>query len=459
MKTGITSLWREDKRYLRILLPVALPLTFQNLMSSLVSASDAIMLGFLDQTSLSAVSLAVQVQFVHSLFLMAATIGVTILTAQYWGRADTASCEDILGTALRFSTGISIVFTGAALLFPRQLMKIFTSSADLIEEGALYLRIVSFSYFLTGISQVYLSTMKSTGRVRRSTLYGSSALLLNLLLNALFIYGFHGIASMGIAGAALATVISRAVECLLTLTESFRKNVVKIRFPAIRCPSQTLQRDFWKATGPVLANSVTWGCATAAFSVIMGHLGSDAVAANSIGSIVKNIIASMGLAMGNASGIIIGAELGSSRLEKAREYADRSVRIVVIIGFLSGLLIMVLRPLILHLPLSLTAKAHEYLSSMLYVCAFYLVGKFFNSMLVSGIFSAGADTRFGFLCDLTVMWGIIIPSGALAAFRADLPVMAVYLLLNLDETLKMPFVYHHYKKYGWVRNLTHERSS
>lgn len=436
------------------LIALVIPIAFQNLMTALVGASDALMLGFLDQSALSAVSLATQVQFVLNLFLAALTIGTTVLAAQYWGKGDTESVEQTLAAALRVTVPISAAFFLAAFFAPRLLMRIFTSDETLSAMGASYLRTASWSYLFTGISQVCLCIMKNSGRTMKSTVYGSTAVLLNIVLNAVLIFGLFGFPAWGIKGAAVATVLARAAELILVLAENTKKDRVRIRWSFIKSCDRGIRRDFARYTGPVLANELVWGCGFTMFSVIMGHLGSDAVAANAIANIVKNLIACACIGIGTASGIIVGNELGSGHLERARDYGSRLCRISLWAGVFSGLLLLLCSPLILRFSGSLTVQARGYLRVMLGICAYYLVGKSINTTIVAGIFCAGGDTRFGLMCDLVTMWLVIVPIGMAAAFFFHLPVMWVYFLLSLDEFVKIPAVYRHYIKYNWVRNLT-----
>ncbi len=444
----------EKKVFYKKLIALVFPIAIQNLMTALVSASDALMLGFLDQTALSAVSLATQVQFVLNLFFSAITIGTTVLAAQYWGKQDKESVEEVLCIALKMSILISIIFFTAAFFFPRLLMRIFTNEISLIEAGIPYLRIVSWSYLFMGFSQIYLCIMKNSGMTTKSTIYGSSALVLNILLNAILIFGLLGFQQMGIAGAALATTISRAVELFLTIFENVKTGVVRVRLKYFCSNFVRLKRDYYRYTMPVLANELVWGCGFTMFSVIMGHLGSDAVAANSVVNIVKNIIACVCLGIGTGSGILVGNELGGGNLETAKKYGRRLCKISLITGAVSGLFILLSSPLVLMFTTSLTEQAHAYLQIMLYICSYYMIGKSINSTVIAGIFCAGGDTRFGLICDAVTMWIIIIPLGAFAAFILHLPILVVYFLLNLDELIKLPAVYRHYKQYKWVKNLT-----
>lgn len=443
-----------EEKVSRQLLALVLPIALQNLMSAAVSASDALMLGFLDQEALSAVSLGTQVQFVLSLFHAALTIGATILGAQYWGKQDQTAVEHVLAIALRFSILISMGFFLLAALIPGTLMRLFTGDETLILLGAPYLRVVSPSYLFQGISQIYLCIMKNSGRTLRSTIYGSVAMVLNVILNLILIFGLLGAPKLGIRGAALATTLARAMELLLVLLENGRKEQVCIRAQYLRRPYRPLQRDFLRYTAPVMANELVWGCGFTMFSVIMGHLGSDAVAANAIANIVKNVIACVCLGIGSGSGILVGNVLGRGELERAKKLGDRLCHIAILAGVISGGLILLIKPLILRFGGSLTLEARQYLEFMLMICGYYMVGKSVNSTVIAGIFCAGGDTKFGMLCDAVTMWAVVVPLGAAAAFWLRLPVMAVYFLLNLDEIIKLPAVYRHYKKYIWVKDLT-----
>lgn len=444
----------EKRIFYRKLWGLVFPIAIQNLMTALVSASDAFMLGFVSQTSLSAVSLATQIQFVHNLFMLALTIGATTLAAQYWGKGDTDSVEEILAIVLKISMAVSVVFFIAAMFFSGFLMRIFTNDIKLIQAGIPYLRIVSVSYLFMGFSQIYLCIMKNSGRTAKSTIYGSVAVVINIGFNVIFIFGLAGFPAMGIAGAALATTVSRALELLLTIYENMHRSLVCVRLKYIRNSSKKLKKDFWHYTTPVLGNELVWGCGFTMFSVIMGHLGSDAVAANSVANILKNIIACVCNGIGIGASIIVGNELGKGEMERAREYGNRLFKLAVFAGAVSGLILLAVSPVLRIFTGSLSAQAHSYLKNMMYICTYYMIGKSVNATVIAGVFCAGGDTKFGLKCDAVTMWVILIPIGMITAFVLKLPIMVVYFIISMDEIIKLPAVYRHYKKYNWVRNLT-----
>ena len=456
----------KDEFYQKLKLLV-LPIAIQNFMLALVSATDAIMLGWIDQTSLSAVSLAGQVQFVLSLFISGIAAGAGIMAAQYWGKQDAASIEKVIPIALRTNLLFSGLFTILAGFCPEMLMRIFTNDAALVASGSQYLRAVALSYVLCGISQVYLILLKNTGHAAVSSRISSTAVVLNIILNAILIYGLCGAPALGIRGAAYATVTilkdaastaiygSKAANGVVVI-ETKKPERVRILWNRLfSSAGKILSEDFWRYTLPVLAASLVWGIAYVLYSVIMGHMGSDAVAANSITSIAKSLLSCLIRGVSGGAGVLIGNLLGADELEKAREYGGRLTHLAIAIGVVTGGLLMLISPAIVHFA-PLTDTAAEYLQYMLLFCGLNLMAQSVNTTVLDGIFCAGGDAKFDMQGNIGAMWCFSVPLGFLAAFWLKLPVMVVYCIVNLDEIVKLPAVYLHYKKYVWVRNITRD---
>ncbi len=435
---------------------IVLPLAVQNLLSALVSASDALMLGGLNQESLSAVSLATQVTFVATLFYNGIIGGTTVLSAQYWGSKRPDKVEEVMGIAIRYATIVSLAFWFGCTFFPQYLMRIFTNDRQLISLGVPYLQVVGWSFLCMGITQIYFCVMKNTGRTTRSTVYATISLVLNLVLNAILIYGLFGAPALGIRGAALATLLARVTELLFVAAENMRKGVVSIHMKNILHCHLDIKKDYGKYTLPVLANSLAWGIGFTMFTVIIGRLGSDAVAANSIANIVKNLTLCVCYGISTGSGILVGNLLGADKIEEAKRLGDKCKKLSVIAGAVTGVFVLVLSPFIVAMMTTLTPVAKSYLQVMLVVCSYYMIGKSINCTLISGIFCAGGDTKFGFMCDSVTMWAVVVPLGMLAAFVFELPVLWVYVLLNIDEIIKLPVVFRHYRQYLWAKNLVKE---
>lgn len=442
----------ERKRSLRKeIVRLALPIALQQFMTALVGACDAIMLGKLSQDAMSAVSLATQVTFVFNLFMFAFMAGENMFVAQYYGKGDYTGISQVFSLVTKICGCIAVVFLAGTLFFPEQLMRILTNEETLIVLGSEYLRVIGISYVFSGIAQTFLAIMKNCGAVNMSTLINGVMVILNIALNAVFIFGLSGFPKMGIKGAALATVLATVVQFLWSVGYVLCR-IRAVKFSLRSCEKKLFGR-FWQKAVPLLINNLAWGIGFSMYSVIMGHLGTDAVAANGIANISKNLVVCFCLGLGNAGSIIVGNRLGADRLQEAKEAGGTLTRTAIIAGIVSGLVLIALSPFITKM-VDLTPTARGYLQKMLLISSYYIAGKSVNCMTIGGIFAAGGDSKFGMLCDSVTLWCIIVPLGCICAFILKLPVMIVYFVLNLDEIIKLPVVYKHYKKYKWIKNLT-----
>lgn len=448
LTTGSPSFYRSMAR-------LAIPIVLQNLITTAVSSADVVMLGFVSQDALAAGSLASQVMFILNLVYGGISSGIVMLAAQYWGKQDTLTIERIMGIGMRLSILISVVFFVLACFFPSFLMGIFTNEEALISTGIPYLRIAGFSYLFMSVSQVYLCTMRAIERVIFATAANGSALLLNIILNAVFIFGLFGAPKLGIMGVALATSISRGIELLICLMDNIGPRTIHFRIRTLWEGNKVLFSDFLKYSLPAFGNEVAWGLAFSMYSVIMGHLGSDIVAANAVVVVARNLgtVACFGIA--NAGAILLGKSIGASRTETVKADASRFCRITLIAGILGGIVIFLLRPLFLNMA-DLTQTARGYLNIMLFINMYYVLGQAMNTSVICGIFRSGGDSRWGFICDTIDMWVYAVPLGFIAAFVLKLPPMWVYFLICTDEFVKMPFIYRHYKSYKWLKNITRD---
>ena len=435
------------------LLHLALPIALQQFMLALVSACDAFMLGGLNQNSLSAVSLASQITFVFNLLLTALTIGENMFVAQYYGKKDFHGVRRSTGLVLKYVILTAVIFFIATLAVPELLMRIFTDDIVLIEYGIRYLKVVGISYLFSGILQVLQGLLKNCGHVGKSTAISTLIVCLNILLNAILIYGWFGIPGMGIAGAALATVIANGIGMGAAVCIVLQDKRIRLTVEDIKDTGKEIAGNFWKHVLPVMLNEIAWGGGFTMYSVILGHMGADAVAANSIANITKNLLICICTGFGCGGSIIVGNLLGNGKLAEARRVGNRLCRIAVFSGIFTGAMILFLMPVILHFT-NLTSTASGYLRWMLVMSSYYVTGKSINCMTIGGIFPAGGDTGFGLKCDTVTMWCFAVPLGCIAAFVLKLPVLAVYFVLNLDEIVKLPVVFLHYRKYKWVKNLT-----
>lgn len=437
------------------ILKLTMPIVIQNLLSAAVSSADVIMLNYVGQSAISAVSLAAQYSSILFMVYYGLGTGATMLCAQYYGKKDLQAIRVIEGIALRFSLGLSMLFAVVVLLCPQLMMLVFTNDTELIALGATYLRVMSITYLCWGMTEVYLSILRSIGKVQISMILNILAFSLNILLNAVFIFGLFGAPKLGVLGVAVATAASRVAELVGCVIVSLRTREVKLNPMYMFLRNRPLLGDFVKLSLPALANDVVWGTAFSMYSVILGHLGNDAVAANSLVTVVRNFGTTFCFGVASGSSILLGNLLGQNRMEDAEICAKKAVKLTVIGGALGGLIILCATPFVLQFA-DLTDKAMHYLKYMLFINSYYVMGAAVNTVLIAGVFRAGGDSRFGFICDMIDMWVYAVPLGFFAAFVLKLPVLWVYFLMCTDEFVKWPWVIRRYRSRQWLNNITRE---
>jgi len=443
----------KNKHFWASLLTLVVPIAVQNFFSTAVNSVDILMLGYVGQDELSAVSLANQFAFLLFGLLFGLNSGITILASQYWGKGDTDSIQTVTGIAMKIITCATVIVSALCFFAPRALMAVYTDVPVLIEFGSRYLRVAAFSYIFWGISNSYESMLRSVERALASTLITSSALAANVILNAVFIFGLLGAPKLGIIGVALATVISRVVELALCVTDALRGKLFAIKPRLFIAHHKLLFGDFLKYSMPALINDGSWTLAFSMYSVIMGHLNSDVVAANSVATTVRELFTVIAFALGSGATVMVGKEIGCNELDKARHEGDLFCLISLGLGIVTGLCILVSRLYVISF-FTLSDTAQGYLNTMLIISSYYVIGQIMNTLIIAGLLRAGGNTRWGMKCDIITMWCVSVPLGFICAFVLKLPPMWVYFVLCLDEFWKIPFVIRYYRSYQWIRNIT-----
>ena len=434
---------------------LAAPIAFQSLMLAAVAAGDALMLGSVAQNEMTAVSLATQIQFVQNMFLMAATAAGSILGAQYWGKGDRETVRTLFNMMLRWCGAISLAFFSACEFCPDLLMKLFSHDPVIIGIGSDYLRIAGWSYLITGVSQCYLTTMKVTEHVAPSAWISSTAVVSNIALNAVFIFGLLGAPAMNARGAALATTLARVIELGLCVGISSGRTYLRPAWNRFFERRKLLAADFRRQCLPLLGGGLLWGVGFTSYTAIMGHMGTDAAAANAVAAVVRDLICCVCNGVGSAAAIMVGNELGAGDLEKGKAYGIKLKNISYVIGFGSTAVVLALTPLVTRMVI-LTEEAQQYLTGMMIIMAVYMIGRCVNTVTINGVLDGGGDTIFDMYSLAVCMWGVAIPLAVLGAFVFHWPVLVVYACTCLDEVGKIPWVMYRFRKYKWVKDLTRD---
>ena len=446
--------WRV---FYRNVFALVVPMALQNLINVGVTAIDVVMLGKVGETALSGSSLAGQIQFIMMLLFFGITSGATVLTAQYWGKKDTRTIEKILGMGLSVSLVVAAAFTIAALVIPETLMQIYSSDVEVITEGARYLRIVGLSYLCIAVTQVYLNIMRSIERVLIATFVYFMSLVVNVVVNALLIFGLCGFPKLGIVGAAIGTLCARITETVMVLVYARTRNRdVRIRLYDMFHIDRVLLRDYMVYAMPVVLNELMWGLGSSANTAVIGHMGSAAVAANSVAQVARQLATVVVFGISNATAIYLGKTIGERQILHARAYAKRFVGLSLLLGTIGGGIILLAAP-VAGANLELTEQAKQYMNFMFFVMSYFTIAQSVNTTMVVGVFRSGGDTRFGLIMDVSTMWGCSILIGAVAAFVLHASVQVVYVILMSDELIKIPICVYRYRTYKWLNNVTREK--
>ena len=443
----------DDRPFYRKLVAIMAPIALQNLMLAMVAAADTVMLGRVDQNAMAAVSLATQIQFVQNMILGVVVSVIGILGAQYWGKGDKVVLGKLFGMGIRHCVVISVAFFIGCVFFPRYLMRLFANDETLIAIGVKYLKIAGWSYLLTGVSQCYMAIMKVSEHVPRTSWISSVTVVINIILNSVFIFGLFGVPAYGAEGAAIATLIARVIEVLWCVISSYQNSFIRLELHNLFSFERLLAKDYWRCALPLLGAYLFWGVGFTSYTAIIGQLGPDAAASNAIAAGVRDLMCCLCNGLCTAGGILIGNELGAGRLEQGRKYGDRLAILSYIIGFFCTFVILAIIPVVKHY-MKLTDKAQGYLVGMFVILSIYMIGRCVNTIIINGIFSAGGDTMFDFYSLAVCMWGLAVPCALISAFWLHWHVLIVYSCTCLDEVGKIPWVMHHYRKYKWVKNLT-----
>ena len=442
-----------EKGFYKNLMAITIPITIQNIISYSVNMMDTLMLGSFGETVLSASSLASQVFYIFSLLISGIGSGSGVLCSQYYGKRDMKSLRKITAMALKIAIGMGILFVLILLIFPRQIMLLFTSEAGVVEEGIKYLRVVSFSYIFYSITTIFLIILRSVKDVKLSIWIYVFSFCTNIIFNYIFIFGHFGIPRLGIVGAAIGTIIARGLEVVLVvLYLKYRESVLRFKVVMLRYFDATLLKDMIRYGLPVTLGETFWGLGLAVHSSILGHMGEKVVAANSICNVLHQFSLSFVQGLGSSSAVIMGGMIGAGLIEKAKEASKAFVKVYTLCGFLNTLFMLAISKPIFAI-YTLQPETLVLAKQFLYTYAFITFFRSIVSPIIGGILWGGGDTRFSAFVDITFLWGLI-PIGYLAAFKWNMNPAAVIVVLRLETFLKLVACLLRIRGDKWIKNTT-----
>jgi putative MATE family efflux protein len=432
---------------------IALPIILQNLMQSTVNMLDTLMVGQLGSVEIAAVGLGNQIYMLLNMVLFGISSGGAIFIAQFWGKKENSGIWKMEGVMFSFSMVIALIFTFASVFFPKFLIGLYSKDFHVIEIGARYLRIVAFSFPFFAMSFAFSMALRSTEHVKLPMVATMISLVLNAILNYLLIFGIGFFPSLGIVGAAIATCISRIVECFILFIVAYSKKY-EVASSIKNLFSFTLfeVRKFIKIAFPVIINEAIWGLGTSMHSLIMGRTSTEAISAFNITGTISQITWVFFIGVGNAAGIIIGKKIGEGNETEARKYANTLSWFMPVMAVFIGLLLI---PISKFLPFMFNVEANILVQAkmmlMILMCCYPLNA--FNMCWVVGICRAGGDTVFAAIIDVCFMWIIAIPLAACVAYFTNVQPYIIYICLLSEQIFKAIVGFYRIKSGKWLHNV------
>ncbi|MGI5893111.1 MAG: MATE family efflux transporter [Candidatus Merdivicinus sp.] len=445
---------RNDKEFFRLLIIIAIPIAAQNLVTFAIQMMDTIMLGAVGQTQLTAASLANQPFFVFTILTFGLASGASVLNAQYWGKGEVEPIRIITALVIKVAFAFSLLLSALILLFPEQVMRIYTPEEAVIAEGVKYLRIIVFSYIFYGVTATFLSTIRSVALIRISVVVYVTSLCVNTFLNWVLIFGKLGMPALGIQGAAIATVIARVVEFTMVVVYAFFIDKrLQLRPRDLLKYDKVLAHDYWRHGLPVVFNELLWSVGVSVQSMILGRLGEAVVSASQIASVVQQFATVFIFGIANAAAIMVGNAVGEGNIEKAHRRSNWLKYSAIGLGAFSGGFILLIRRLAVgfyNVPASTKALAEEMI--MVQAGIVFFVG--ITAVGIVGILRGGGDTKRALMIDLCALWLVAVPAGLLSAFVFKAPALLVYACTKLDEPVKALAVFWRLRNAKWIKNVT-----
>ncbi len=450
------KLFVRDKKFYKAFLSMTAILALQNLITFAVNLADNVMIGSYSQTAMSGVAIVNQVQFLLQMLMLGTGSAIGVLGSQYWGKKELTPIRKVTSIGLTFGIIFAAAMTVLVLALPRQVLGLLTNEQAVIDEGVKYLQIICFSYIIFGITQNLLSALRAVETVRIGFVVNLLALVVNIILNYGLIGGNLGMPELGVKGAAIATLSARVVEFLVVVIYVlFFDKKICWRPKHLLHMDKTMLRDYVRVGLPLILSNGLWGIAMSVQTAILGRLGDDTIAANSIATTLFQVVSVVCYASGNASAVVIGKTVGEGDIPRVKAYAKTLQIIYIIIGILSGATLFFSRNLILGL-YDVTPAADALARQFITLLSVSVVGTSYQCAALTGIVTGGGDTKFVLINDLIHQWLIVIPGAFLSAFVFHWPLWATFLCLKSDQILKCFVAVIKVNRYKWIHKLTRD---
>ncbi len=444
----------KDKYFYKTFFSLFGVVALQNIIVFSVNLADSMMLGSYSETAMSGVSLANQIQFLLQMFVNGAANGLVVIASQYWGKKQTAPIKKVFSVAFFAGVLMSAVLMVIVLAFPQNVLGILSDEQAIVLEGARYIRIMAFSYVIFAVTNILIALMRSVEAVSIGFYTSVLALIFNVGLNYCLIFGKFGFPEMGAEGAAVATVISRAVEFIAVVVYVFvidKRLSMKLR--DILSLEKSFVKDYIKAGLPLIGSGGSWGVAMTVQTAIIGRLGAAAIGANAVSAPIFQVVSVLYTSSGNASSVLIGKTVGENDIPRVKKYAIKLQIMYIIIGVISCLALLLARDTIISF-YDVTAETAALSAVFINILSITVIGSSYEAPCLCGIVSGGGDTKFVFKNDIIFMWCMVLPLSFLSAFVFNWPVPVTFFILKSDQITKCLVAVFKVNRFKWIKTLT-----
>lgn len=443
----------RDKGFYKQVANIAIPIALQSMITMGVNLLDNIMVGSLGETAMSGVSNANQFLSVFHICCMGLGMGVSVLTARYWGMENMKNMKKAVTIMLRLCVGLALIFMIPAVFAPKILMKLYTPEQDVILQGVLYYRWIWPAIIMQGLSLTCTIVLRSVGQIRLPLYTSIGAFFINMFFNYIFIFGKFGAPRMEVQGAALGTLLARLFEFILICGFFFFKDErIEYRVHDIFMKSRSLIKEYTEISIPVFISDLLLALGNTAVAMVMGRIGKEFVAANSITMVTQQLSTVMIQGICQAGSIITSHTLGRGEQDKAHKQAWTFLSLGVLIGLFAGIVIRIVSNPVISL-YNITDDTKEIAKQLMSSVALIVVFQSTNSIMMKGVLRGGGDTKFLMVADILFLWMLSIPLGGLAGLVLHLPAYWIYFFLKIDQIIKVFWCVIRLKSGKWIKAI------
>ncbi len=447
------SLFIKDKKFYSTVAKIAVPIAIQGLITSGVNMMDTIMVGAVGETELSAVSLANQFINIFHIFCMGIGMGASVLVARYYGMKDTVSLKRTVAIMLRLCLGMSALFCMATILLPRQIMCIYTVEEEIIAKGIEYLNYSVITYFLLGLSLTCTIVLRNVEMVKIPLYTSIGAFFINVGANYVFIFGKFGFPRMGVAGAAVGTLVARIFEFSMICGYLFLKDKkIGFRIKDLFAPVGNLWKEYIRISIPVLISDGILALGNNSVAMVIGRLGESFVAANAVTAVTQQLSSVIIQGFSQAGAIVTGYTLGQGDREKAHRQGYAFLGLGIVFGAVSaGIIMLISEPMIRAY--NLLPQTQDIARELMLSISMIVLFQATNSIMTKGVLRGGGDTKILMVADNVFLWVASIPLGVIAGLVLELPAFWIYFFLKIDQVLKAVWCVIRLRSGKWIKKI------